>query len=134
MNDENQEVEDFVELAKKYFYDGYTWTGAVVQVAQEYIGEVDERITRMATALPGGGSLRGGTYGWGRGEMAISPEDREMIYKKMPADTIRSLNTINDVFQTVSVWEKAVALHERGLTWSQAATELISACERYPRD
>jgi C_GCAxxG_C_C family probable redox protein len=34
-----------------------------VQVAQEYLGEVDERITRMATALPGGGSLRGGTCG-----------------------------------------------------------------------
>jgi hypothetical protein len=34
-----------------------------VQVAQEYLGEVDERITRMATVLPGGLSLRGGTCG-----------------------------------------------------------------------
>jgi C_GCAxxG_C_C family probable redox protein len=34
-----------------------------VQVAQEYLGEVDERITRMATALPGGLGLRGGTCG-----------------------------------------------------------------------
>jgi hypothetical protein len=34
-----------------------------VQVAQEYMGEVDERITRMATALPGGLNLRGGTCG-----------------------------------------------------------------------
>jgi len=34
-----------------------------VQVAQEYLGEVDERITRMATALPGGLNLRGGICG-----------------------------------------------------------------------
>jgi len=34
-----------------------------VQVAQEYLGELDERITRMATALPGGLGLRGGTCG-----------------------------------------------------------------------
>jgi len=34
-----------------------------VQVAQEYLGEVDERITRMATVLPGGTTLRGGTCG-----------------------------------------------------------------------
>jgi hypothetical protein len=34
-----------------------------VQVAQEYLGEADERITRMATALPGGLGLRGGTCG-----------------------------------------------------------------------
>lgn len=34
-----------------------------MQVAQEYLGEVDERVTRMATALPGGTSLRGGTCG-----------------------------------------------------------------------
>lgn len=34
-----------------------------MQVAQEYLGEVDERITRMATALPGGLNLRGGTCG-----------------------------------------------------------------------
>ena len=34
-----------------------------MQVAQEYLGEVDERITRMATILPGGLTLRGGTCG-----------------------------------------------------------------------
>ena len=34
-----------------------------MQLAQEYLGEVDERITRMATVLPGGLSLRGGTCG-----------------------------------------------------------------------
>ena len=34
-----------------------------MQVAQEYLGEVDARITRMATALPGGLGLRGGTCG-----------------------------------------------------------------------
>lgn len=34
-----------------------------MQVAQEYLGEADERITRMATALPGGLNLRGGTCG-----------------------------------------------------------------------
>jgi len=34
-----------------------------VQVAQEYMGEVDARITRMATVLPGGLNLRGGTCG-----------------------------------------------------------------------
>jgi hypothetical protein len=34
-----------------------------VQVAQEYLGEMDDRITRMATVLPGGLSLRGGTCG-----------------------------------------------------------------------
>jgi hypothetical protein len=34
-----------------------------VQVAQDYLGEMDERITRMATALPGGLGLRGGTCG-----------------------------------------------------------------------
>jgi hypothetical protein len=34
-----------------------------VQAAQEYIGEVDERITRMATVLPGGTTMRGGTCG-----------------------------------------------------------------------
>ena len=34
-----------------------------MQVAQEYIGEVDPRVTRMATALPGGTALRGGTCG-----------------------------------------------------------------------
>jgi hypothetical protein len=34
-----------------------------VQVAQEYLGGADERITRLATALPGGLGLRGGTCG-----------------------------------------------------------------------
>ena len=34
-----------------------------MQVAQEYMGEVDPRITRMATVLPGGSNLRGGTCG-----------------------------------------------------------------------
>jgi hypothetical protein len=34
-----------------------------VQVAQEYLGQVDERITRMVTVLPGGLTLRGGTCG-----------------------------------------------------------------------
>ena len=34
-----------------------------MQVAQEYLGEVDERITRMVTILPGGLTLRGGTCG-----------------------------------------------------------------------
>jgi hypothetical protein len=34
-----------------------------VQVAQEYLGEVDTRITRMVTILPGGLTLRGGTCG-----------------------------------------------------------------------
>ena len=34
-----------------------------MQVAQEYLGEVNERITRMATVLPGGLNLRGGTCG-----------------------------------------------------------------------
>ena len=34
-----------------------------MQVAQEYLGEVDELITRMVTTLPGGGALRGGTCG-----------------------------------------------------------------------
>jgi hypothetical protein len=34
-----------------------------VQVAQEYMGEVDERITRMATLLPGATTMRGGTCG-----------------------------------------------------------------------
>lgn len=34
-----------------------------MQAAQEYMGEVDERITRMATALPGGTTMRGGTCG-----------------------------------------------------------------------
>ena len=34
-----------------------------MQVAQEYLGEVDERITRMVTTLPGGLGLRGGTCG-----------------------------------------------------------------------
>ena len=63
MNVKDQKLNEYVEQAKKYFYDGYTWTGAVVQVAQEYLGEVDERITRMATILPGGSSLRGGTCG-----------------------------------------------------------------------
>ena len=34
-----------------------------MQVAQEYLGEADERITRMVTTLPGGLTLRGGTCG-----------------------------------------------------------------------
>ena len=34
-----------------------------MQVAKEYLGEVDERVTRMATVLPGGLNLRGGTCG-----------------------------------------------------------------------
>ena len=34
-----------------------------MQVAQEYLGEVDERVTRMVTVLPGGLTLRGGTCG-----------------------------------------------------------------------
>ena len=34
-----------------------------MQVAQEYMGEVDERITRMSTTLPGAVTLRGGTCG-----------------------------------------------------------------------
>lgn len=34
-----------------------------MQVVQEYMGEVDERITRMATTLPGGTTMRGGTCG-----------------------------------------------------------------------
>ena len=41
-----------------------------MQVAQEYMGEVDERITRMATILPGGSSLRGGTCGILTGALA----------------------------------------------------------------
>ena len=41
-----------------------------MQVAQEYMGEVDERITRMATILPGGSSLRGGTCGILSGALA----------------------------------------------------------------
>ncbi len=41
-----------------------------MQVAQEYMGEVDERITRMATILPGGSSLRGGTRGILSGALA----------------------------------------------------------------
>jgi C_GCAxxG_C_C family probable redox protein len=41
-----------------------------VQVAQEYLGEVDARITRMATALPGGLGLRGGTCGILLGSLA----------------------------------------------------------------
>ena len=34
-----------------------------MQAAQEYMGEVDERITHMATVLPGGTTMRGGTCG-----------------------------------------------------------------------
>ncbi len=34
-----------------------------MQAAQEYMGEVDERITRMATLLPGATTMRGGTCG-----------------------------------------------------------------------
>jgi len=34
-----------------------------VQVAQEHMGDVDARITRMATVLPGGLNLRGGACG-----------------------------------------------------------------------
>ena len=34
-----------------------------MQVAQEYMGDVDDRITRMATILPGGLTLRGGVCG-----------------------------------------------------------------------
>jgi len=56
-------LEKYIDRAKEYFLGGYTCTGAVVQVAQEYLGEVNERVTRMATALPGGLNLRGGTCG-----------------------------------------------------------------------
>ena len=41
-----------------------------------------------------------------------------------------TINSIEDVFKTMGVWEKAVALHKKGLTWSQVAIELISDCER----
>jgi len=41
-----------------------------VQAAQEYMGEVDDRITRMATVLPGGTALRGGTCGILLGSLA----------------------------------------------------------------
>jgi hypothetical protein len=34
-----------------------------VQAAQEYMGKVDDRITRMSTVLPGGTTMRGGTCG-----------------------------------------------------------------------
>jgi hypothetical protein len=34
-----------------------------VQAAQEYMGEADENITRMATILPGASTLRGGVCG-----------------------------------------------------------------------
>ena len=34
-----------------------------MQAAQEYMGDVDERITRMTTILPGGLTLRGGVCG-----------------------------------------------------------------------
>ena len=34
-----------------------------MQAAQEYMGDVDERITRMATILPGASTLRGGVCG-----------------------------------------------------------------------
>ncbi len=41
-----------------------------MQVAQEYMGEVDERITRMSTILPGGLTLRGGVCGILQGALA----------------------------------------------------------------
>ena len=73
--------------------------------------------------------------------MAISPKDRETIYNRITTNTQidtdignSSISDTEDAFKTLSVWEEAVALHKRGLTWSQAATELISACEKYPRD
>ena len=42
-----------------------------MQVAQEYWGEVDERITRMVTVLPGGLTLRGGICGILTGAPAV---------------------------------------------------------------
>lgn len=41
-----------------------------------------------------------------------------------------SLDVLEDVFRTLGVWEKAVVLHKRGLTWSQVANELISDCQK----
>ena len=36
--------------------------------------------------------------------------------------------SVEDAFKTLGIWEKAVSLHEQGLTWSQIANELI--CRR----
>ncbi len=39
-------------------------------------------------------------------------------------DILPALESIEDVFKTLGVWEKAVDLHERGLTWAHVAGEL----------
>jgi hypothetical protein len=49
---------------------------------------------------------------------------------KASDNDLPSMDVLEDVFKTRGVWEKAIALHNRGLTWSQVASELISACEK----
>jgi hypothetical protein len=61
-----------------------------VQVAQEFLGEVDPRITRMVTVLPGGLTLRGGTCGILLGALAavglkygsVKREERALCNKR----------------------------------------------------
>lgn len=61
-----------------------------MQAAQEYMGEVDERITRMATALPGGTTMRGGICGLLNGAEAsiglkygsVIREERDLCIKQ----------------------------------------------------
>ncbi len=40
------------------------------------------------------------------------------------SNILPSLESFEDVFKALGVWEKAVALHERGLTWAHVAREL----------
>ena len=51
---------------------------------------------------------------------------------ELPENNLTLPNTPEDGLETLDIWGKAVALHERGLTWTQVAAELISGGEKKP--
>ena len=73
-----------------------------MQVAQEYLGEVDERITRMVTILPGGLTLRGGTCGILLGALGAVGLKYGSI-NRGERDLTRKLGLrINDFFESIT--------------------------------
>jgi len=56
--------------------------------------------------------------------------DSLSIHDEIPEKDLPSLDVLEDVFKTLGVWDKAVTLHNKGLTWSQVASKLISDCEK----
>ena len=73
-----------------------------MQAAQEYMGEVDERITRMATVLPGGTTMRGGTCGILIGAIASVGLKYGSIQRKERALSSKAGLRVHDFFRELT--------------------------------